>query len=254
MKDVSILGCGWLGKPLAEFLFEKGFEVKGSTTSLNKLEDLKSVNISPFLVDISSSKNFEEFLSSEVLIIAITSKDLEAFKGLISQIEKSLIKKVIFISSTSVYPSLNKEMTEEGATINSPLVQIENEFKNNQGFKTTIIRFAGLLGVNRNPANWFEGRKIPQPNGFVNMIHQEDCVEIIYQVIQQDVFGEVFNACSNHHPTRKEFYTNAKKRANKEKPIFDDSQPLKYKIINSDKLQKRLSYTFKFDDLLTDKN
>ncbi len=250
MKDVSILGCGWLGKPLAKFLIKKGFRVKGSTTSLNKLEDLKSVNISPFLVDISSDKNFEEFLSSDVLIIAITSKGIEAFKNLIFQIEKSSIKKVIFISSTSVYPSVNKEMTEEDPTIDSPLAQIENEFKSNQYFKKTIIRFAGLLGENRNPANWFEGRKIPQPNGFVNMIYREDCIEIIYQIIQQDVFGEVFNACSNHHPTRKEFYTNAKKRANKESPVFDDSQPLKYKIINSDKLQKHLNYTFKFDNLL----
>ena len=47
---ISILGCGWLGFPLAKKLIEIGFEVKGSTTSENKLALLKSNNIEPFLL------------------------------------------------------------------------------------------------------------------------------------------------------------------------------------------------------------
>jgi len=38
MQKVSILGCGWLGKPLAVFLISKGYLVKGSTTSDEKLK------------------------------------------------------------------------------------------------------------------------------------------------------------------------------------------------------------------------
>mgnify|MGYP003615968040 CR=1 FL=1 len=40
---ISILGCGWLGFPLAQKLIETGYEVKGSTTSESKLEALKKV-------------------------------------------------------------------------------------------------------------------------------------------------------------------------------------------------------------------
>ncbi len=76
-------------------------------------------------------------------------------------------------------------MTEDDEKIESLLTQIEKEFKSNQHFKTTIICFAGLLGENRNPEYWFEDRKILQSNGFVNMINQEDCIEIIYQIIKQ---------------------------------------------------------------------
>jgi 3-hydroxyisobutyrate dehydrogenase-like beta-hydroxyacid dehydrogenase len=32
-KSISILGCGWLGVPLAKHLIQKGFSVKGSVTS-----------------------------------------------------------------------------------------------------------------------------------------------------------------------------------------------------------------------------
>ncbi|OSY88191.1 dTDP-glucose 4,6-dehydratase [Tenacibaculum holothuriorum] len=252
MKDVSILGCGWLGKPLALYLLGKEYVIKGSTTSGNKLNSLDEVKIIPFLIDIDKEFNEEiqEFLASEVLIIVITSKNVLGFKKLIQEIEKSAIRKVIFISSTSVYPSLNKVIIEEEQTINSPLVEIENAFRVNKSFETTIIRFAGLLGYDRKPGNWFEGKKIPHPKGFVNMIHQDDCIEILYQIIKQNVWGEVFNACSSHHPTREEFYTTAKIKIKKEPPIFDDSLALKYKIISSDKLQKRLNYRFIHTDLL----
>jgi UDP-N-acetyl-D-mannosaminuronate dehydrogenase len=32
MKQISILGCGWLGLPLAKALLQKGFSVHGSKT------------------------------------------------------------------------------------------------------------------------------------------------------------------------------------------------------------------------------
>ncbi|CAM1361139.1 dTDP-glucose 4,6-dehydratase [Tenacibaculum sediminilitoris] len=251
MKNVSILGCGWLGEKLAVDFIKKGYKVKGSTTSEEKLQELRSVNITPYLVDISKKSIEQEFLDADVLIIAITSKEVENFKWLIASIEKSNITKVIFISSTSVYPSLNKEMIEEDETVDSPLVEIENLFRNNNNFQTTIIRFAGLFGGNRQPGNWFTNRKIPHPKGYVNMIHREDCIAIIQEIIEQNVFGEILNACSNHHPTREAFYVNARKSLGKTIPEFDDSKPLVYKIIDSEKLQKALNYQFKHNDLLS---
>ncbi len=250
MESVSILGCGWLGKPLAIDLINNGCGVKGSTTSEQKMDVFRALKIIPFLVDISLDNDISNFLNSEVLVIAITSKNIEGFSNLISRIEKSPVKKVLFISSTSVYPSLNKEMTEEDKTVNSPLVEIESLFLKNRSFKTTIIRFAGLFGYDRQPGNWFKDKAIPYPKGFVNMVHQDDCISVIKEVIIQDAFGEVFNVCSNHHPTREEFYKNARKVLEKEPPVFDNSRPLKYKIINSEKIQKVLKYTFIHDNLL----
>lgn len=251
MRNVSILGCGWLGKSLAISLLNEGYNVKGSTTSEEKLEILEDNGIEPYLVDISEFEEFDGFLNSDILIIAITSKDIDGFENLISQIENSSIQKVIFISSTSVYGRINKVMTEEDDVLKTPLSEIENLFRENTFFETTIIRFAGLFGDERHPCNWFKnGRKIPQPKGFVNMIHKEDCIEIIHEIIDQNCWNETFNACSNHHPTRREFYTIAKLSNGFSIPEFEENEVYEWKIISSKKVQKVLDYSFIHDDLL----
>lgn len=251
MKNVSVLGCGWLGLSLAISLLDEGYFVKGSTTTEKKLSLLEINNIDPYLLDVSSFEEFDDFLNSAILIIAITSKDIDGFESLISQIENSSIQKVIFISSTSVYGRRNKVMTEEDEVLQTPLSEIENLFKENTFFETTILRFAGLFGDERHPSNWFKDeRKIPQPKGFVNMIHKEDCIEIIHEIIAQNCWNETFNACSNHHPTRREFYTIAKLSNDFEVPKFEDNEVYEWKIISSKKVQKVLGYTFIHDDLL----
>ena len=54
MKHISLLGCGWLGLPLAKALLTNDFYVKGSTTSEEKLSTLKSFGIDPFLIALDS--------------------------------------------------------------------------------------------------------------------------------------------------------------------------------------------------------
>lgn len=251
MKRVSILGCGWLGTSLGVSLLDEGYSVKGSTTREEKLALLEAHQIVPFIVDIASFEEFDHFLEADILIISITSKDVDAFENLIHQIQDSSIQKVIFISSTSVYPRINKVMTEEDTVLNTPLTAIENLFRENSFFETTILRFAGLFGDQRHPSNWFrDGRKIPQPKGFVNMIHKEDCIEIIHEIIDQNCWNETFNACSNHHPTRRDFYTVARLSANLELPEFEENQEYEWKIISSKKVQSVLDYTFIHDHLL----
>jgi 3-hydroxyisobutyrate dehydrogenase-like beta-hydroxyacid dehydrogenase len=56
MKQISILGCGWLGSPLAKSLLEKGFSVNGSTTSLEKITVLEKAGISAFQINLFEDK------------------------------------------------------------------------------------------------------------------------------------------------------------------------------------------------------
>lgn len=249
---ISVLGCGWLGLPLATYLVAQGFNVKGALRSVVKKAALKSAKINPFLVDIDNEDAIDlDFLSTDVLVITIPSKNKQGFQNLISQIEKASIKKVVFISATSVYPTSQNVLKETTKTLETPLALIEKLFLKNAGFETTILRFGGLFGKRRNPGNFFKnGRIIKNPEGVVNMIHQEDCIDIIHRVIEKGITTEIFNACADTHPTRRDFYTKEKFKLGLEPPMFEENQPLQMKIICSEKLKNTFNFTFKHSDLL----
>lgn len=254
MKDkISILGCGWLGKPLAISLMKQGFSVKGSTTSEVNLNEFQELGITPFLISIDAlAHNITAFLDSEILIVALPSKDIEGFRNLVCHVEKSAIKKVIFISSTSVYANSEELVTEESETLSVALTTIEMLFKNSTHFETTIIRFSGLFGYNRKPGNFFkDGRKIPNPDGFVNMIHQDDCIQLIEKVIEKNAWNQIFNGCADTHPTRKEFYTKCTLDIGLKLPEFEEVVQISQKIISNKKSKEYLDLAYKYGDLLT---
>ncbi|PVX52335.1 nucleoside-diphosphate-sugar epimerase [Balneicella halophila] len=252
-KTISILGCGWLGKPLATRLIDEGYSVKGSTTTEEKLEELRNLNIDPYLIDINElTNNIDNFLDADTLVVAITPQKPLSIEKLTERISESPTKNVIFLSSTSVYQANNAEVTEESPLVASPLVLAENFFRDLEGFSVTIIRFGGLFGYDRKPVNFIRPNKeMKNPEGFVNLIHQDDCIEIITQIIQKDIWREIFNACSDSHPNRKEFYETQAKRHHKPLPNFEAEGISKFKIVSTKKLKERLPYRYKYDDLLS---
>lgn len=253
-QKISILGCGWLGKALAIELLNKQYPVKGSTTSSEKIDSLKAVGIKPFVVDISNSANDNaHFLLTDILVISITSKNSADFSNLITQIEKANITKVIFISSTSVYPNTNGTVTEKTPTKATALSEIEQLFTTNTLFKTTIIRFGGLFGYNRKPGNFIKpGKEIENPEGYINFIHRDDCIHIIEQIISTNSWGETLNACADSHPKRREFYKKEMSKADKLALQFNEESANAYKIVNSEKLKTLLNYEFKYANLMED--
>ena len=251
-NNISILGCGWLGLSLALKLRSKGYSIKGSTTSKIKIAKLESNGLQPFIIDLSNRESeFKNFLNSEVLIIAIPSKNIAGFKNLIFHIENSKIKNILFISSTSVYPNSNSIITEENLIHKTPLSEIELLFKTNTNFKSTILRFGGLIGYDRKPGNFFKnGKAINYPDAFVNLIHRDDCIQIIKEIIAKNIWSKTLNACTDTHPKKRDFYTKEFRKEGRNNPIFNELASNEYKIINSDQLKKILNYNFIYSDLM----
>lgn len=265
--NISILGCGRLGLPLAKALVKKDHIVKGSTAGRPKLALIQESGVEAYFVSLLpelSDANLSKFFRSEMIIINFPPKRIEnivdyhtrQIKSLIGQIEKSEIKKVIFVSSTSVYPNLNCEVRENDAAnpekeSGKALLIAEKLLIENTHFETTVIRFGGLIGNDRNPVNFLTKIKDrPFLNNPVNLIHVKDCIQVIIRLIEGGEWGEIYNACCPEHPLRNEFYSVVAKLAGIEHSFPDIPMSSRYKIINSDKLIKDLNYKFIYSNPL----
>lgn len=260
MQNISILGCGWLGLPLAKKMVTYGMAVSGSTTSENKLEILQKEGITPFHISLQENEvegNISQFLAgSDILIIDVPPKAksgedfAQKIKTLIPHIDASGIAKVLFVSSTSVYADDNSVVTEETATnpdteSGRQLVETEKLLRGNSNFKTTLLRFGGLIGEDRHPVKHLAGREnLANPDGPVNLIHRDDCIGIVMKIIEKEAWGETFNAAFPDHPTRDAYYTNKAVEAGLPLPKFAKEGSSHGKVIDSGKVRELLGFTF----------
>ncbi len=130
MEKIGVLGCGWLGLALAKKAIEKGYGVNATTTTPSKTLRLEPTQITPFLLEINENEIKGEdlfFKDVSTLIISIPpglrknpNRNFDKIIGqVIAKIKGFKIKKVVFLSSTSVYGFQEEEINEEKSNIGS---------------------------------------------------------------------------------------------------------------------------------------
>ncbi len=256
MNEISILGCGWLGLPLANKLASLGYKVKGSTTSEIKLSLLAENGVEPFHIDLNKdSEAYGSFFESEILIITIPPSNTVRALDYFDQLERiktkvlnGKIKHVLFISSSSVYENCNREVSETDASDDGltrsgiSLLKAENYFSSPEN---TILRFSGLVGNERNPGRWFAGKKdLKGGNVPVNMIHLVDCIGMIETIISGGHWGEIFNGCHPDHPLKKEYYPRLTSVLSLEPPQFELNDESDWKIISGKYFTEKTGYQY----------
>ena len=266
-QTVSVLGCGWLGLPLARQLIKMGYAVNGSTTSQDKMAALAKAGIRPFCLKADpfiSGKDNKLFFQADTVFLNIPFRRnlknpdyyRQQIESIVAQIEASPVRFVLFASSTSVYPATLAHATEDAVfepdnARSATLLVVERLLMENQKFDTTVLRFAGLYGGERNIGRILEGRTgVPDPDAPANLIHLDDCVALAVHIIRQDVRGEIFNACSDGHPMRKELYTKAARHYGFKPPQFAARPQSRFKVVDNSKIKSRLNFSFRHPDPL----
>ncbi|RDY60290.1 SDR family oxidoreductase [Flagellimonas nanhaiensis] len=221
---IGVLGCGWLGLPLAECLVSRSYEVHGTTTSLEKQDVLRTKGIQPYIVELSEKEikgDIQKLLSNiDVLIINIpprlrgsaSESYVTKMTLLHEEIRKSRVQKIVFVSSTSVYGMVEGEITE--TTLPEPstesgrqLLVCEKIFSQDENLSCTLIRFGGLIGPSRHPVTMLSKRQnLSNGNHPINLIHLEDCIHMICTILEKDYWGKIFNGVYPSHPSKREYY------------------------------------------------
>ncbi len=265
---VSIIGLGWLGLPLAHSLQKKGIPVIGSTTSEEKRTKIEKSGIPAVRLTMNPHPEgigFGKLFDAKYLVINIPPRSkhqegefyLEQLKYLKSMANESSVEKVIFVSSTSVYPeSPRKQAYQESDHVslentgNKTLYRAEELFRNDCNFESTILRLGGLMGGSRIPVKYFAGKENVIGHTSVNFIHQIDAVGIIDWIISENLFGETFNGVAPKHPQRKAIYEkNSQQYGMKPPESYTPESEVTDRLISSEKIQAA-GYQFKLPDPL----
>ncbi|MDD2983172.1 MAG: hypothetical protein PHQ74_07275 [Crocinitomicaceae bacterium] len=267
---IAVVGFGWLGLPLGKEFQKNGNKVVGTTSSSEKIELLKAANLDAIILNTEHDfpqNSTEFFADTAVCVLNIPPNRRSNAEGLEHEVEnygKRMLRvaklfpsqtRFIFVSSTGIYPNEIGEAKEDEFDRNNYIASNSLAFAEEQlhqllGDRLTVLRFAGLVGGERQMGKYFAGRKeIPNGESPVNLIHQTDCIRMIDRIIEMEVWGEVLNGCASEHPTRKDLYTSFCSQHNLELPEFlnEENQVIGKKICNQ-KSKNRLNFEYLYDN------
>lgn len=245
---LCLIGCGWLGKPLADFLFKKNYSVTVTATASTR-PDLLADGISYIGLDLNSAQDLPSAVEkADVLIYTIPPLELTVIKKFFDKIPND--KKIIFTSSTSVY-SKQSGATDESAQLDldqtsSPLLVETENYLRQRFANITILRLGGLYGEKRHPVHFLAGKKnLKTGNEFLHLAHQEDCINAINAVLDKKAWGEVFNIISDLRVTKKEYYLEMARKLSLPLPEYDEVDcGARYTKISNEKSKKKLEISY----------
>ena len=264
-QRISVLGGGWVGLPLARYLQAQGYEVGVSRTTAAGVLEVSRLGLRAFVIELDAAIPLPDgiFWHAPTLLVTVPpqpgkseGEQLTQFERLIERARASGVRQVLYISSTSVYADDEQLATEAVAPAptkpgGAMVYQLERLLQQEPAFYTTVLRFGGLIGYDRLPdsaaAIQRRRRALDTP---MNVIHRDDCVRIIHEIVRQQAWGEVFNACADAHPTRRDYYTAAARARGFSLPDMGPVEPHPYKVVSSEKLKARLHYQFLFPNPL----
>jgi nucleoside-diphosphate-sugar epimerase len=263
-----------MGEPLAKLLVERGYNLKGTTRSPEKKRRLEVANIETFLLDfdqeiIALDAIFGLF-QADVFFInlppgrgkeGIAEKYPQQIEFLLENIvQESTAPReqkpwVVFASSSGVYGSQNCLLTEstpcQPTRSGAKAIYAAEKLLANYAEKIdfTILRFAGLVGGNRQPGRFSAGKKeLNSGQTPVNLVHLEDCIGVVSLLIEKELRYPLFNVCADEHPLHSQFYPAQALKLGLEAPTYSDVVEMPKRILDNRLLKEKTGYRFQHPD------
>ncbi len=235
--QIAVVGCGWLGLPLAISLQKSGHSIVATRRSKAGCSQLRSLGSTCVQFELGATLTQEKFapiFNCDLLVLNIPvdrkTASAEEFStnmdDFLRHAVDSNIKQVIFVSTSSVYGDLNAVVSEKSPTtpntqsgkINLTVEQLVQRYFAAQA---SILRPAGLVGKDRHPVHYLAGKtELAAPNKVVNLVHQHDVIQSIECIIKNGIWGHTLVLSASEHPTRQDYYTWAAEQLSIAAPSF----------------------------------
>ena len=229
---VLVIGCGYVGLPLAVELAKQGHQVFGLRRSAHADADLQAAGITPLHADITKLETLvalPERRFDWVVNCSATGGGgpedyrqlyLEGSRNLLKWLSDSPPKKFVYTSSTGVYGQNDGSVVDESSTTNPDsetagvLVETEKlllDEARRRKFLAVILRVAGIYGPDRGYLlkQFLKGEARIEGNGerVLNMIHRDDLIKVIIAALQNGTPGEIYNAVDDEPVRQRDFFT-----------------------------------------------
>ncbi|QEY24366.1 SDR family NAD(P)-dependent oxidoreductase [Neisseria animalis] len=245
--NCAILGFGYLGRPLAQKLYERGAEVAAVKRSLSS-DDI-NLPIRLDTADLNHPDVFQEafwqqyWADKTTWFCLLPPSALKDYCGSLRQwvalAEQFGVQHIVFCSSTGVYGERVRECDEhtppEPQTDNARhILAVETLLWESRIPNIDILRLGGLYSAERHPVSRLllqkniSGGKRP-----VNVVHQDRAVDALLQTAFDPQGRKLRNIVEPDHPGRAEFYAAEAAKLGLPPPDFNPEDISGGKIVRS---------------------
>lgn len=187
MQKLIILGCGFVGKHLVNYL-KDDYDIY--TTSRHP-----SLNIidlpNPLIFDLNIRETYDNLPKDSIIIWNFPAQPIEKLKEFYNfTLENNILIKIIY-GSTSAY--IDKEgLIDETFSTNENIERVRGEnFLLENG--ANILQLSGIYGDSRHPFNWLNKGLIKNSNKTVNLIHVKDICKITKKLLSLNLQSQRIN-------------------------------------------------------------
>lgn len=228
MKTITIVGGGWLGRPLAHFLETIGHKVFVSKTSAKGVDELGKEHLRAFQLNLDDDVALvkESLLErhSDIVIGCFPpgfrkgqgAEYAVQWKKLVDACQHAKATRIVMVSSTTVYPNQAKEMAEEDAALelasdndafsaNAKIMLQAEQYVKESGIPYGIVRCSGLVGPDRHPSRFASKLKQVSDLAPANMLHLTDAIGAVSFVATLEK-SVIVNATTPNTVSKAEFY------------------------------------------------
>ncbi len=222
-----VIGCGFLGLPLARRWQSDGDSLFATTRSEQRKAEFSDIGIQPFVLDITDEASLKQLqghnFDTVVIAVGMDRSRYESvhdvYVGGLKNVLENLgddTGQLIYISSTGVYGDFGGKWVDESSPTEpqregGKACLAAEQFLESSRFsdRATVLRMSGLYGNERVPTkSAVESKQWSKLSGtgYLNLIHVDDAVGAICTVADQAILAETFVVSDSNPTLRKEYY------------------------------------------------
>lgn len=220
--SISIIGCGFVGKLLAQQLLHKNISVAGYVSSDNSLAECHSKKIPCQLINLDTPRMDLDLSGQRVIYLAPpphSGRIDTRMRHFLAAIDKHVPEKFILISTTGVYGNCDGAWIDETWPLNptadrahrrADAEQQVQQFCQQHSIPLVILRVAGIYGPGKIPVERIKsGEPIvnQQDSPFTNRIHVADLVTVCERALLSQTITGIYNVTDGHPGTMYEYFT-----------------------------------------------